>query len=174
MMLWPPLVLPGVSAMRPAAADEAEPRALQQPLAVLRRRPQRSQRTFSVAELEEQQRNPGATVEYVDDLSAAIATSPTFRYPLGRWRASKESCPSCIAQAPGPDSGKIDPRELQKKPDAMDPRELQLSSNTRRCGFSWSDAAAKCGPACPMGLQSECSANAPHVGVNSTCPAAAH
>merc|ERR1719271_807711 len=50
----------------------------------------------------------------------------------------------------------------------VDPKKLQIDGNIQRCGFSWDDAAAKCGPPCPMALQSECDINAPKVGVNSS------
>ena len=54
----------------------AQHRAL---IAELRAKPRprdRPERKFSVAQLEEQQRNKGATIEFLDDLSAAMATSP--------------------------------------------------------------------------------------------------
>ena len=40
-------------------------------------------RRYSVAEIEEQQRNPGATIEYLDDVSAAFDNSPLFRMRVG-------------------------------------------------------------------------------------------
>ena len=43
----------------------------------------RPERKYSVAELEEFQRNKGARIEYLDDLSAAMATSPKFRQTHG-------------------------------------------------------------------------------------------
>ena len=40
-------------------------------------------RPHSVAEIEEKQRAKGATVEYIDDVSAALLTSPVFRTRMG-------------------------------------------------------------------------------------------
>ncbi len=37
-------------------------------------------------------------------------------------------------------------------------RKKSTSSNTNYCGRSWSDANAKCGTACPSGVNSECPA----------------
>ena len=48
-------------------------------------------RKHSVAELEEQQRAPGATVEYLDDLSAALATSKVLRARLEQFQLSTDS-----------------------------------------------------------------------------------
>ena len=121
-------------------------------------------RKHSVAELEEQQRAPGATVEYLDDLSAALATSKVLRARLEQFQLStdsnghagrkKKDCFHGCTSDPSFDAEKI--------------RKLQTDSNTQRCGFSWNDAAAKCGPPCPLGLQSECDVNAPKVAANST------
>ena len=114
------------------------------------RRPAHRAYKFSVAELEEQQRSVGASIEYVDDLSAAYRWSPVFRAgigldnPIETLRTRKGS---------------------PKKPGWADPVEL---GKTRRCGFSWDDAAAKCGPPCPLALDSECNVNRPKHGVNAT------
>ena len=63
-------------------------RAAQQKVLVaeLKRKPRglvRPERKYSVAELEELQRNKGARIEFLDDLSAAMATSPKFRQTHG-------------------------------------------------------------------------------------------
>ena len=114
------------------------------------RRPAHRAYKFSVAELEEQQRSVGASIEYVDDLSAAYRWSPVFRAgigldnPIETLRTRKGS---------------------PKKPGWADPVEL---GKTQRCGFSWDDAAAKCGPPCPLALDSECNVNRPKHGVNAT------
>ena len=235
-------------------------------------------RPHSVAEIEETQRAKGATVEYIDDLSAALSTSPVFRARMGpralsRLRphqrdeesvASKAQCAPPVgwcgvteataakwsdrntgeeesdqksaassdqkiapvfrvegaqASAHGPkwearEAGVIKyeilPRECggvpghwcnQKNGDqtgffpcpaygglkncskeaawphgkcmgppgpALDPDALAIDGNTQRCGFSWNDAAAKCGPPCPFALASECDINAPKLGLNSS------
>ena len=127
-------------------------------------------RRYSVAEIEEQQRAPGATVEYVDDLSAALATSPLFRARMGLSDeyAADEAVTDDAAQ-------KTSLRVPMKKalpnmplPKGIDRDDLAIKGNTQRCGFSWNDAAAKCGPSCPFALQSECNVNAPKLGQNSS------
>jgi hypothetical protein len=47
------------------------------------RRKHGTPRKYSVAEIEEQQRNPGATIEYLDEVSAAYDNSPLFRMRVG-------------------------------------------------------------------------------------------
>ena len=216
-------------------------------------------RPHSVAELEEKQRAKGATVEYIDDLSAALSTSPVFRARVGASALSKlrpdqrgeqsaasfpskaecpppvgwcgvkekgaESEPSIapVLKTEGSNHGpkweareagvikyEIEPRECggvpghfctQKNGDQtgffpcpaygglknvskeaawphgkcmgppgppLDPDALAVEGNTQRCGFSWNDAAAKCGPPCPFALASECDVNAPKLGLNSS------
>ena len=115
------------------------------------KRPARSVYKSSVSELEERQRSVGASIEYVDDLSAAYRWSPVFRAGIGidnpteTLRTRKGSPP--------------------KKQKDYDPVEL---GKTQRCGFSWDDAAAKCGPPCPLALDNECNVNRPKHGVNAT------
>ena len=46
-------------------------------------------RKYSVAEIEEQQRNPGATIEYLDEVSAAYDNSPLFRMRVGATAKAK-------------------------------------------------------------------------------------
>ena len=216
-------------------------------------------RPHSVAELEEKQRAKGATVEYIDDLSAALSTSPVFRARVGASALSKlrpdqrgeqsaasfpskAECPPpvgwCGVKEKGAESEpgiapvlktegsnhgpkweareagvikyEIEPRECggvpghfctQKNGDQtgffpcpaygglknvskaaawphgkcmgppgppLDPDALAVEGNTQRCGFSWNDAAAKCGPPCPFALASECDVNAPKLGLNSS------
>ena len=99
------LGLPAIT-VRP---NEARDRKLQAASHGLRRpdTPTLLVRPHSVAEIEEKQRAKGATVEYIDDLSAALSTSPVFRArmeprALSRLRphqredesiASKAECP---------------------------------------------------------------------------------
>jgi len=214
-------------------------------------------RRYSVAEIEEQQRNPGATIEYLDDVSAAFDNSPLFRMRVGatakveldpaaglpimrtnvndadlaqpqkrdieschaaddqtltddKWcrdqcGATPPNCPEDMCRCkdvtgeempgtakPGtpapvphatsegpatarqvnqPSAGRMDSSGKSTSnaaSDKLDPRKLQIEGNTQRCGFTWEDAAAKCGPPCPMALQSECDTNSPKVGVNSS------
>ena len=226
----------------------------------------RPERKYSVAELEELQRNDGARIEFLDDLSAAIATSPKFRqsHGLASFASVQASSGGDVKELPAPNDikksgdgtlqypgmpGAKDPKiespplpagvnasemekamsggtpaavntpglpagvnasEMEKamsggtpppadaapsgradgsstgradnSPGAsggntdgsgrivrgVDPKKLQIDGNVQRCGFSWDDAAAKCGSPCPMALQSECDINAPKVGVNSS------
>ena len=218
----------------------------------------RPERKYSVAELEEFQRNKGARIEFLDDLSAAMATSPKFRQshglasfaslPTTPGDATKEdgsiqypgmpgakklkvesmplpagvsasemekamsggtpppakasdgtplpagvsasemekatsggtpaAAPSGRADTTAAPSGRSDntvPGATGGATDGsgrivrgVDPKKLQIDGNVQRCGFSWDDAAAKCGSPCPMALQSECDINAPKVGVNSS------
>ena len=217
----------------------------------------RPERKYSVAELEEFQRNKGARIEYLDDLSAAMATSPKFRQTHGlasfaslptspedmkkvgmeggsipfpgspgapsdeKLKAGSIPLPAGMSASdmekamsggtPPPDKAKdgsplpagVNASEMEKmiggtagttaptgssgRADksaagatgattdgsgrtvrGVDPKKLQIDGNIQRCGFSWDDAAAKCGPPCPMALQSECDINAPKVGVNSS------
>jgi hypothetical protein len=233
----------------------AQHRALIAELRAKQRPRDRPERKFSVAQLEEQQRNKGATIEFLDDLSAAMATSPKFRQQHGLTRLS--NLPSDPSSPITPDQIKVDgdgslaypgmpgakdvkidspplpaginasemkkamsggtptdgpalpagmnasemekamsggtPLSTSTPPRAdsttsasrvdetasqkdgsgrtvrgVDPKKLQIDGNVQRCGFTWDDAAAKCGPPCPMALQSECDVNAPKVGVNST------
>ena len=215
----------------------------------------RPERKYSVAELEEFQRNKGARIEYLDDLSAAMATSPKFRQTHGlasfaslptspedmkkvgggsipfpgspgapsdeKLKAGSIPLPAGMSASdmekamsggtPPPEKAKdgsplpagVNASEMEKmiggnagttaptgssgRADksaagatgamtdgsgrtvrGVDPKKLQIDGNIQRCGFSWDDAAAKCGPPCPMALQSECDINAPKVGVNSS------
>ena len=220
------------------------------------RRKHGTPRKYSVAEIEEQQRNPGATIEYLDEVSAAYDNSPLFRMRVGatakaevdpaaglptmrtnadlahpqernvaschaadgqtltddKWcrqqcGATPPNCPEdmCLCKdsagqpmggtpTPGtpttpaspagvdagtptsrtvnqPSAGRTDKSGKSTSNDAsdkLDPRKLQIDGNVQRCGFTWEDAAAKCGPPCPMALQSECDTNSPKVGVNSS------
>jgi hypothetical protein len=174
-------------------------------------------RRYSVAWIEEHQRASGATVEYVDDLSAALANSPVFRASIGLdddhkisrravdWSKAGARCTICgvgnnccgtggswAGTCPtlhSYDEGhvacikdvlKAEPKEEKKPskdkpaeqagaaPGSMDRDALATHGNTQRCGYSWNDAAAKCGPSCPYALQSECNVNAPKLGQNST------
>ncbi len=162
--------------------DHQSSRAL---IAALRERSRRvpPPRKFSVAELEEQQRAEGAVLEYLDDLSAALASSKNLRERLAAMNISTPSWYAPSERQPIMDSatarGKQGKQSKDKKRrsncfhgchSSSDPevRKLQSESNTQRCGFSWNDAAAKCGPPCPLGLQSECDVNTPKLAANNT------
>jgi hypothetical protein len=155
------LLLLGFAAGVPIETRKAQHKAL---IAALRdqkekgQRPQTPMRKYSLAEIEATQRAPGATIEFVDDLTAAIKTSPVFRLS----RAGRNIGFDRIDTSAGGGS----PAGVNVS--SLDPRQLQIDGNVQRCGFSWDDAAAKCGPPCPMALQSECDVNAPKVGVNSS------
>ena len=211
-------------------------------------------RRHSVAEIEERQRAEGATVEYIDDLSAALSSSPVFRARMDpralskderhgeEMKPSKAQCPTPVGwcgQTPS-DTAAIAPvRDALKEKGAsrehgpkweaaqhikweispevcggvpghfcrqtngdqtgfhpcpangglknvskeaawphgkcsgppgppLNPEALGIEGNTQRCGFSWNDAAAKCGASCPFALASECDVNAPKLGLNSS------
>ena len=87
------------------------------------------ERRFSVAELEERQRSAGATIQYVDDPPSRSTVTPKLRY-------SDES--SVVGSS------------------LSEPTMKRVRENVQRCGFTWDDAAAKCGRPCPYGLVSEC------------------
>ena len=87
------------------------------------------ERRFSVAELEEGQRSAGATIQYVGNLPSRSTVTPKLRY-------SDES--SVIGHS------------------LSEPTMKRVRENVQRCGFTWDDAAAKCGRPCPYGLASEC------------------
>ena len=151
--------------------DQQSSRAL---IEELRSRPRRvpPPRKFSVAEIEERQRAEGATVEYLngDTFWTTSSTRESVRHHerevavrlarnemehRKRNRGRGDCFHGCDATA----------RSSRVKPEM---RRLQAESNTQRCGFSWDDAAAKCGPACPMGMQSECDVNTPKLKTNGT------
>ena len=52
--------------------------------------------------------------------------------------------------------------------EVLDPEAQRVKGNIMRCGFSWDDAAAKCGQPCPYGLVSECFEHSPQVEQNSS------
>ena len=141
-----------------AWALAVQPQSTRELIAALRaeKRPTPRANKFSVAELEEQQRAAGATIEYIDDLNAALATSPVFRKSVG----IDEPTSSWRAWTGGPNRS---PKKMN--PRWQDPVEL---GKTQRCGFSWDDAAAKCGPPCPLAMDSECDVNRPKRGTNAT------
>ncbi len=90
-------------------------------------------RRFSVAELERQHRAPGATIEFVAET------------PRGHRLISPVVA---LREIHGVDGTTVNTSALQHV-------------NTRRCGYTWDDAAAKCGPPCPRGSNEECSPHEP-------------
>ena len=48
------------------------------------------------------------------------------------------------------------------------PQLQRVKDNVQRCGFTWDDAAAKCGRPCPYGLGSECDDKAARLPQNSS------
>ena len=165
MLVRPLLVLSLLGEAALLLLDEPQGRAL---IAELRGRARRTPppRKFSVAEIEERQRADGATVEYLggdtfwttsvrlhDHKEAVQLSSSEMEHRKSNRRRNDNCFHGCTAR-----NSRIKP-EIQK---------LQAESNTQRCGFSWDDAAAKCGPPCPMGEQSECDVNTPKLKTNGT------
>ena len=125
-------------ALTSARRDEV----LQPALDTRPRRPAHApERRFSVAELEEGQRSAGATIQYVGDVPSRSTATPKLRY-------SDES--SVIGHS------------------LSEPTMKRVRANVQRCGFSWDDAAAKCGRPCPYGLASECNEKAAPLPPNSS------
>ena len=117
-------------ALTSARRDEDQNAPLQATLDIHPRRTAHApERRFSVAELEERQRSAGATIQYVDDPPSRSAVTPKLRY-------SDES--SVVGSS------------------LSEPTMKRVRENVQRCGFTWDDAAAKCGRPCPYGLVSEC------------------
>ena len=85
-------------------------------------------RKFSVAQLEQEHRRPGAKITFLSET------------PRGHTL--------------------ISPVVALREIHGINATELQ-HVNTRRCGYSWDDAAAKCGAPCPRGHNEECSPHEP-------------
>ena len=116
-------------ALTSARRDEDQNVLLQAALDRSPRTAHAPERRFSVAELEERQRSAGATIQYVDDPPSQSTATPKLRY-------SDES--SVVGSS------------------LSEPTMKRVRENVQRCGFTWDDAAAKCGRPCPYGLVSEC------------------
>ena len=138
-----PLAYAGLlAALTSARRDEDQSTHLQPALDTRPRRPAHApERRFSVAELEEGQRSAGATIQYVGDLPSRSTATPKLRY-------SDES--SVIGHS------------------LSEPTMKRVRANVQRCGFTWDDAAAKCGRPCPYGLASECNEKAAPLPPNSS------
>ena len=131
-----------LAALTSARRDEDQSTHLQPALDTRPRRPAHApERRFSVAELEEGQRSAGATIQYVGDLPSRSTATPKLRY-------SDES--SVIGHS------------------LSEPTMKRVRANVQRCGFTWDDAAAKCGRPCPYGLASECNEKAAPLPPNSS------
>ena len=129
-------------ALTSARRDEDQSTHLQPALDTRPRRPAHApERRFSVAELEEGQRSAGATIQYVGDVPSRSTATPKLRY-------SDES--SVIGHS------------------LSEPTMKRVRANVQRCGFTWDDAAAKCGRPCPYGLASECNEKAAPLPPNSS------
>ena len=138
-----PLAYAGLlAALTSARRDEDQSTHLQPALDTRPRRPAHApERRFSVAELEEGQRSAGATIQYVGDVPSRSTATPKLRY-------SDES--SVIGHS------------------LSEPTMKRVRANVQRCGFTWDDAAAKCGRPCPYGLASECNEKAAPLPPNSS------